>query len=149
MLVSTDRHSSRETRDFARMFSLSAGFFYRARGKKTIEGLVSEARKKGESTLALFSFSEISFISISISGWEWKNKILKVLRYSFGKEKPKGSEIGSFEGKDGKEFQSLFGFDDFYGGNIVVFAEDGKLKIMKKEKNLLEIEYTLQEKVEG
>ena len=149
MLVSTDRHSSRETRDFARAFSFSAGFFYRARGKKTIEGLVSEARKKGENTLALFSFSEISFISISISGWEWKDKIIKVLKYSFGKEKPKGSEISSFEGMDGKKFQSLFGFDDFYGGNAILFAGDGKLKIMRKDKNLLEMEYELQKKVEG
>ncbi|MFA5077116.1 MAG: hypothetical protein WC488_01685 [Candidatus Micrarchaeia archaeon] len=146
MLVSTDRHPSRESRAFARAFASSIGSFYRARGKKTVDALVSEARKKGENILSIVSSSEISFISISVSSWGWKQKTLRVIKYSFEPDLlKKPCEIGAFEGKEGKELESLFGFDAFYGGDAVLFAEGGKMRIIRKEKNLLEMEYGIQE----
>lgn len=155
MFVSTARYAGEKSRKFAQAFASASGSVYSARGKKTVEKLVSMARKKGENTIALASeksqkreeknrripIFEISFISVSASGWEWKNEILKVKEYKIGEIKE--AEIGSVEGADATLFEALFGIDSLYGGEATVHAEKGKLKFSTDERTMLEIEYEI------
>ncbi len=155
MLVSTARYAGEKSRDFAQAFASASGSVYSARGKKTVEKLVSMARKKGENTIALISeklqkreeknrripIFEISFISVSASGWEWKNEILNVKEYKISETGEGEAEIGSVEGADAALFEALFGTDSLYGGETTVHAEKGKLKFSTDEKTMLEIEY--------
>ncbi len=139
MLVSTARYSDRGSRELAQAFALCTGSAYSARGKKTVEKLVSDARKRGENTLTLVSENEISFISISHSGWEWKTPVLRIRGYKIlGVEE---SEIGTFEGADSSVFEALFGFEPYYSGETVVSAGNGKLKFINEDKEMLEIDY--------
>lgn len=142
MWVSTARYAGKKTREFAEAFAGSSGSAYCARGKKSVENLVSLARRKGENTLALVSEGRISFISVSSSDWGWKDGILLVKGYKIH-ETGEG-EIGNIGGKDAPLIEKLFGVDSFYSGEITVNAEKGKMKFMSgEEKTLLEIEYEI------
>lgn len=158
MFVSTARYAGEKSRDFAQAFASASGSVYSARGKKTVEKLVSMARKKGENTIALVLGKEIAFISVSASDWKWKNEILKVKEYKIGdlqdevlerqssafrRLEIKEAEIGSVEGADAALFEALFGTDSLYGGETTVHAEKGKLKFSTDEKTMLEIEYEI------
>ncbi len=142
MIVSTSRYASCKTKALAKAFANVLGSQYCARGKKTVERLASLAGKKGESTLALVSPDEISFISISHFGWKWKGKALKISKYEIGEAEEE--EIGAVEGKDAEIFQTLFGLDMFYAGDAVLCAEKGKMEVVDEEgKRVLEIEYEI------
>ena len=143
MFVSTSRYSQKAARGLAIALASAAGSVYAARGKKSIERLVSEARRKGENTIALVSEKSISFISVSASGWNWKKEIVRITGYVIKTEDGEGGgEAGAFEGKDGPVFQNLFGADGFHTGGISIRAERGKLEFTDEEgKQLLEINY--------
>lgn len=139
MLVSTSRYTDGKTREFAKAFAASCGSTYCARGKKSVETLVSFGRKAGENTLAFVSPGKISFISISLSSWEWKKETLLVSGFKI--HPGEGGEPGSFEGSDGPILEKLFGSDSFHSGEALVRAEKGKLEFIEEGKTTLEIDY--------
>ncbi len=140
MLVSTVRYAAPETRKFARIFSASIGSEYVARGKKTVEGLVALSRKKGERVLALASAHEISFISVSVSNWEWKNESIGIISYV---GEGIDSEIESISGPDSAKLISLFGWAGC-GGEIEIKAGNGIMEFISEEgKKVLEIMYEI------
>lgn len=73
MIVTTSRHASLEAKKSALSFSIKKKAKYLNRGKKTVEELVSIARKQGNSKIAIFrSKKKIDYIQIHHSeNWEW------------------------------------------------------------------------------
>ncbi len=147
MLISTTRYINKKTNEFAISFANAFCSYYCARSKKTIEQLVSEARKKGENTVALFSsginsecsYLEIFFISVFICEWNWKKEFLRIMNFKICDNAK--MEIDILNGKDSLIFEKLFGLDSFYGGEAILFAENGKLTIMNDETIILELGY--------
>ena len=73
MITTTSRNASLEVKELALSFSLDKKSKYLNRGKKTVEELVSIARKLGHSKIAIVKGKEkIDYIEIHHSGnWEW------------------------------------------------------------------------------
>lgn len=157
MLVSTSRYADKTTRRFAIFFANVFGSYYCSRGKKTIEKLVSKARKIGENTIALIfqttgnlQNNKFFFISVSIHGWNWKNDFLYVTNPKIYAKSAKKieMEICAINGKDTEIFEKLFGIDctdlSFYhSGNGVLSVENEKFKLTKGNKNILEFDYRI------
>ncbi len=76
-MYTTSRYPSAETKDFAKRLAKRDKELYAARGKKTIEQLVSFARKKGEDRIRIVRESRKKPVSVSIveidetGGWKW------------------------------------------------------------------------------
>jgi len=76
-VFTTSRYSSEKTRREASLIAKGSGEPYVARGKKTIDTLVEEARRRGESVLNIIEerkgkASVISMIKIDEMGrWAW------------------------------------------------------------------------------
>lgn len=76
-MYTTSRYSSAETRKFARRLAEKNKERYTARGKKTVEQLVSFARKTGEEKITIVRERKkkpavISVIEINErGGWRW------------------------------------------------------------------------------
>jgi len=80
-MITTSRYASGKTRELARKMALKKGTFYVARGKKTIEDLVEQARRKGESGIAVLEEKDgaadsVLLIEVSETGkWRWGGKV--------------------------------------------------------------------------
>lgn len=136
MLVSTTRYAKQNIIHFAQCFSDATGSIYCTRGKKTIEKLAKEARKKGAHALALVSENQIAFISISLEDWKWNEKSLYIIEYKMHETKEK-DEIGIILGSDAQ----LFGFDSYLNGEITINAEKGKLVSSINDTIIFEMKY--------
>lgn len=79
-MITTSRYASEETRKLARGIADKLGTFYASRGKKTIDSIVSDARKKGEHEILVVEEKNgkpvhISVIEVSELGeWKWTKK---------------------------------------------------------------------------
>ena len=73
MLVTTSRHASLELKKLALNFSLEHKANYLNRGKKTIDEVISLARKEGHSKIAVIKGeNKTDYIEIHHSGnWDW------------------------------------------------------------------------------
>jgi len=82
-MITTSRYASGETRKAARRIAGKLGIPYISRGKKTIESIVEQARKKGESEVLVVEEekgipSAVSAIEVNELGgwkWTWKKKV--------------------------------------------------------------------------
>jgi rRNA maturation protein Rpf1 len=85
-MITTSRYASEETRKLARRIADRLGTFYTSRGKKTIDSIVSDARKKGEHEILVVEEEDgkpvnIAVIEVSELGeWKW-TKRMKVDEY--------------------------------------------------------------------
>jgi rRNA maturation protein Rpf1 len=52
-MITTSRYVSKKTREFAKSLAREGNERYVARGKKTIDSLVDDARKKGEESIGV------------------------------------------------------------------------------------------------
>lgn len=146
MLVSTIRYPSKKITEFSKAFANATSSKYLARGKKPIETIVSLARKIGEHTIAIIFNDKISFISISPFEWEWKKEALQIKKYEIRGSRENGLAYeteGRIKGTDAPLLEKLFGFDSFYGGEITISAENGKMKFLIENETLLEMEYSI------
>ena len=83
MLVTTSRYSSSNTRAFAKKIAIAFKSRYIARGKKSIDSLVSFARRNGDSRICIFVEKDslpahLEFISVKPNEtWVWeKEKVM-------------------------------------------------------------------------
>ena len=85
-MITTSRYASEETRKLANRIADKLGIFYTSRGKKTIDSIVSDARKKGEHEILVVEEengkpAHIAIIEVSELGeWKWTKK-MKVSEY--------------------------------------------------------------------
>ena len=81
-MITTSRYASENTRKFARRLATKLETLYVSRGKKTIEGIVEHARKKGESEIIVVEEKDevpeyVSVIEVSETGsWKWVKRSL-------------------------------------------------------------------------
>lgn len=143
MLATTIRYADKKTCEFAQAFSFG---LFTARGKKSIEQLVSLARKKGENTLAIVSPKKINFIFISALDWKWKKLSLNILDYKIKnkiKKQKNSKDSICIKGENILELEELFGVDPFYEGEQSIIANKSKMKFLDKDKIILELEYKI------
>ena len=146
MLVTTPRHAGAKAVELAKSFALFSGSAYAARGKKTVDQIVSEARKKGYHSAAVASDGEIAFISVSLSGWNWKGKALRVLGWKAGpaaRKCKKGCEPGVLQGPDATVLHILFGLDSFHSGDCASHAGNGKMELKCGKELAFSMEYEI------
>ncbi|MDD5171869.1 MAG: hypothetical protein PHF60_02420 [Candidatus ainarchaeum sp.] len=76
-MITTSRYASAETRGMARGMASDSGEPFVARGKRTVEQLVSLARRKGEDRITIIEEHEgkpavIAVIAVDeMGGWRW------------------------------------------------------------------------------
>lgn len=79
-MITTSRYASEETRRLAKKIASGLRTFYTSRGKKTIDSIVMDARKKGESEILVVQEEDgkpsyISVIKVFETGdWKWVGK---------------------------------------------------------------------------
>jgi rRNA maturation protein Rpf1 len=79
-MITTSRYASEDTRRMARKMAAGSGEPFVARGKRTVEQLVSLARRKGEDRITLIEEHEgrpavTSVIAIDEMGrWRWSGE---------------------------------------------------------------------------
>lgn len=79
-MITTSRYASVNTRKLARSMAMKKHTIYVARGKKTIDQLAEQARRKGESEVAIIeekkgAADSVSLIEVRETGeWRWVGK---------------------------------------------------------------------------
>lgn len=116
MLVSTSRYASEAARRLAKSLANLTGSSYLARGKKTIERMVAEARKKGSKRVAIIfenarQPSSIGFIEVLVDGeWRWLKQIVSLKK--FDKTYYKKKEEAFLTGPAATRLQQLLALDE-------------------------------------
>ena len=81
-MITTSRYASQETRSLAQRMAKEKGQRYMARGKRTVDSLVSYARRMGEEHIEIVEEKDgvparISQIKVDERGqWEWTGERL-------------------------------------------------------------------------
>ncbi|MFA6531225.1 MAG: hypothetical protein WCT31_05825 [Candidatus Micrarchaeia archaeon] len=129
MLATTSRYSPQALRDFAKAFAIAFGGAYVARGKKTIDSLVSEARKKGHSRICVAMPETIEFISVDeLENWKWLDEVIVVKSKSFS---AKGVfPCREITGSDSGKLIELLDFEPDEKAELEIIAEAGKIKLI-------------------
>ncbi len=86
-MITTSRYASEKTGKFAKKLARKLNTFYTSRGKKTIDQLSEQARRKGESEIIVVEEKEnfpdtVSVIKVSELGeWKWARRKIPVNIY--------------------------------------------------------------------
>jgi len=143
MLITTSRYTEKDIRDLAKAIAVVFSGEYVARGKKTIDSLVNESRKKGHARICVVMPEQIVFIKVNELGqWSWVEESLSLGKFDFSEGL---CACRSLQGKDASKFAMLFDFEEnenaeidakFENGNFVFETNSAYLKMeieIKKE----------------
>jgi hypothetical protein len=135
MLVTTNRYAPKELRELARGLAIVFAGAYVARGKKTVNGLVDEARKGGHSRICFVMLRRLEFAKVDeLGGWSWMNPLhLTAFKLT--------GELTTCESLEGDpKLSELWDFELNEKGDGVASAKDGKL-LFSSEAGSLELVY--------
>lgn len=137
-LVTTGRKPCMRSRAFAReLASVLPLSKYAPRGKKSVEGLISQARALGFGRIAIISDmkgnpGKIEFLEVSQPSWDWLPTVLVLrgvkLQREFGARKANEDNEIALQG--GKTVAGLLGVEEFPEAEIVMGDEDGRVTFL-------------------
>lgn len=145
MLVTTGRYVDNNLRALARSLARAFSGEYAARGKKTIDTLVSAARRSGHNRVCVVSAGKLCFIKVDeLGGWGW---LPCCAVKSFRADEANIVPAGSISGSDAERLSFLFGFEGNEKAEAEITAE--RSRISEGDALEIEVDYEVQLRNDG
>lgn len=148
ILITSGRKPSKNTRVFCRrLASFIPHSVYLTRGKKSVYGLIDEARKRGLIKIAFVGDrkgnpADIRFLSIGKKDWNWDKESMKINGLSLSREKVKAGDL-RVEGNNKGFFTGIFCIDEDEESDFVLKTGKDSFSFEYDGKELLKVKMSI------